>query len=223
MAYMDGPVLDTVALAASAGGLVALREVLGGLPGGFPATIYVVQHRSSGPTLLPQLLGARCRLPVKPAEHTEIPRRGTVYVAPPGRHLRLRPTGALCVRQTEPVRFFRPCADLLFESLAEVRGDRTIAVVLTGLGDDGAKGARTIRAAGGFVLVQDEASSKHFDMPRATIERVRVDLVLPLARIAFALTSLVMGPDAASAHFPDPGPVGRALRTGPTGPLNPTS
>jgi two-component system chemotaxis response regulator CheB len=88
-----------------------------------------------------------------------------------------------------------------------------VAVVLTGMGEDGARGVRAIRRRGGFVLAQDESSAEHFDMPRAAIETGRVDLVLPLCRMGFALTALVMGREEAVARHPDPGPVGRALRS----------
>jgi two-component system chemotaxis response regulator CheB len=89
---------------------------------------------------------------------------------------------------------------------------RAVGVVLTGMGDDGVRGVRILRRAGGFVIAQDERTSEHFDMPLAAAEIGRVDVVLPLFRIAFALTALVMGREAAVALHPDPGPVGRELR-----------
>lgn len=85
-------------------------------------------------------------------------------------------------------------------------------MVLTGTGCDGARGARAVRRAGGFVIAQDEATAEHPDMPRAAVEAAAADLVLPLCRVAFALTALVMGVDAAVARHPPPGPVGRRLR-----------
>lgn len=207
---------DVVALAASAGGLRALQRILGDLPPGFPAPILVAQHRSADlPDLLPDVLASRTRLRVKRAEQDEPPRPATVYVPPAGRHLVVQPNGTLCVSRTQRVRFVRPSADLLFESVAGRYGARAVAVVLSGRGEDGARGVRPIRELGGFVIAQDESSAEHFSMPRAAIETARVDLVLPLGRIAFALTVLVMGQEAALALHPDPGPVGRGLRQHP--------
>lgn len=204
---------EAIALAASAGGLKALTRVLSELPADFPAIILAAQHRSADfPDLLPDILAARASLPVQRAEQDDWPRQGTIYVAPAGRHLTVQADGTLCVRRTERVRFVRPSADLLFESVAARYGDRAIAVVLTGMGEDGARGVQVVRRRGGFVLVQDERSAEHFDMPQAAIETGRVDLVLPLCRMAFALTALVMGSEAAMARHPHPGPVGRALR-----------
>jgi two-component system chemotaxis response regulator CheB len=193
----------------------ALDRVVSSLPPGFPASVLVVLHRSADyPDRLAEVLSYRARLPVTQAQHGKRARAGTVYVAPAGRHLIVRPNGTFCTGRTERVRFVRPSADLLFESLAARDEDRAIAVVLTGKGADGSKGVRPIRARGGFVIAQDEASAEHFDMPRSTIETAQVDLVLPLSRIAFALTVLVMGQEAALAFYPDPGPVGRQLRAG---------
>jgi two-component system chemotaxis response regulator CheB len=110
---------DVVALAASAGGLRALSRILGELPADFPAAVLVAQHRSGEyPELLADLLASRTALPVKRAEQEELPRPGWVYVAPAGRNLVVQQGGALCVRRTERVRFVRPSADLLFESVA---------------------------------------------------------------------------------------------------------
>lgn len=87
-------------------------------------------------------------------------------------------------------------------------------MVLTGLRQDGARGVQATGSGGGFVLAQDEGSAECFDMPRAAIETGRVDLVLPLCRMAFALTALMIGGENALARHADPGPVGRVLRRG---------
>jgi two-component system chemotaxis response regulator CheB len=202
-----------VALAASAGGLKALSAVLSELPSDFPAPVLVTQHRSAElPDLLPIVLGRATALRVKTATEGEVPRPGVVYTAPPGRHLHVGTWGQLHVWRTERIRYVRPSADLLFETVAARHGGRCIAVVLTELGDDGARGVRVLRGAGGFVIAQDEGTAEHFEMPLAAAEVGRVDLVLPLFRIAFALTALVMGREVAVARHPDPGPVGRGLR-----------
>jgi two-component system chemotaxis response regulator CheB len=208
-----------VALAASAGGLKALMEILGGLPADFPAPVLIAQHRSAEmPDLLPALLGHRTRLRVKRAEEGEVPKPGVVYTAPAGRHLEVGTSGQLQVWRANRVRFVRPSADLLFESLARTHGGRSVAVVLTGMGDDGARGVRAIRRAAGFVIAQDEDTAEHPEMPRAATATAAVDLVLPLYRVAFALTALVMGAEDAVARHKTPPLVGRQLRARPLRP-----
>jgi two-component system chemotaxis response regulator CheB len=207
------PGFGVVALAASAGGLEALMEILNGLPVDFPASVLVAQHRSAAlPDLLAHVLGRRTPLRVKTAEEGEVPKPGVVYTSPAGRHLELGTFGQLHVWRAVRVRFVRPSADLLFESLARTHGGRAVAVVLTGMGDDGARGVRAVRRAGGFVIAQDEDTAPYPDMPLAAVATAAVDLVLPLCRVAFALTALVMGAEAAIARHPAPPLVGRQLR-----------
>src|SRR5262245_46057158 len=113
------PGFEVVALVTSAGGLKALTQILRELPADFPAAVLVAQHRSAGyPDHLPELLGAAATLRVKRAEEGEVPLAGVVYTAPTGRHLLVGPVGDLSVRRTERVRFVRPSADLLLESVA---------------------------------------------------------------------------------------------------------
>lgn len=210
---VDDKGYDVVALAASAGGIKALTHLLGGLPPDFPAPVLVAQHRSpdySG--LLCEILAGRCRLRVEPAEDGERPLPGCVHVAPSGAHLQVGHDLRLRVWRGPRIRYVRPSADLLFESLAAACGARAVAVVLTGTGADGVRGVRALRREGGYVIAQDERTAAYFDMPRAAAEIGRVDVVLPLFRMAFALTALVMGREAALARHPDPGPVGRELR-----------
>lgn len=191
---------DVVAIAASAGGLDAFRRVLARLPAGFPAAILVVQHQAShNPDYLPELLARWTKLPVQLAWDGQSLRPGTVFVGPADRHLLVRPDGTLSVRWSDRVRSYRPSADMLFESVATCLGDRAVAVVLTGRMDDGSRGVQAIRQGGGFVIAQDAATSEHFDMPYAAIETRKVDLVLPLWHIGFALTTLVMGIEAGLA------------------------
>ena len=103
------------------------------------------------------------------------------------------PQGRLSLSHRPPVNFVRPAADLLFESIAASFGERAIAVVLTGTGHDGARGAQVVKQAGGTVIVQDEATSEFFGMPGAAIHAGHVDLILPLAQIAPALEKLTGG------------------------------
>jgi two-component system chemotaxis response regulator CheB len=186
----DAPA-EVIGIAASAGGLRALMHVLGELDPGFPAPILVALHRGAAPAaMLVDVLGSGTGLQVREAAEDERPRRGTVYVAPGGRHLELGAPGRLTVRRSGRINFVCPCADLLFASLARCYGARTLAVILSGEGRDGAEGVKSVRARGGFVLVQDRFTSEHFGMPCSAIETRKADLVLPLQKIAYALEVL---------------------------------
>src|SRR5215831_21120095 len=119
---------DVVALAASAGGLQALIRVLEGLPGDFGAAIVIVQHLDPRHrSLIADIFGRRTALKAKEAEEGDQLRPGTVYTAPPNRHLLVNPDGSLSLSQSELVHFVRPSADLLFESVAASYRDRAIA------------------------------------------------------------------------------------------------
>jgi two-component system chemotaxis response regulator CheB len=184
---------DVVALAASAGGLTALSQVLAGLPDDFPATIVVVQHLDPRHrSLMADILSRRTTLRVKQAEEGDRLASATVYIAPPNRHLLVNPDGSLSLSQSELVHFVRPSADLLFESVAASYRDRSIAVVLTGTGSDGVMGVQAIKKMGGTVIVQDEKTSEFFGMPGAAIQTGSADFVLPLDEVASALVTLVM-------------------------------
>jgi two-component system chemotaxis response regulator CheB len=185
---------DIVALAASAGGLVALGEVLAGLPGDFPASLVVVQHLDPRHrSLMADILSRRTKLQVCEAREGARLEAHVVHVAPPDYHVLVNPDGTLSLSHSELVHFVRPSADLLFESVAASFRERAIAVVLTGTGSDGAMGVRAIKKMGGTVIVQDEGSSEFFGMPSAAIMTRVVDFVLPLHEIATALITLMRG------------------------------
>lgn len=184
---------EIVAMAASAGGLNALSTVLADLPAQFPAPIVIVQHLDPRHrSLMADILSRRTSLQVKQAEAEDILRPGTVYIAPPNRHLLVNPDGSLSLTQTELVHFLRPSADLLFDSVAASYKQRSIAVVLSGTGSDGSMGVQAITQMGGTVIAQDEATSEFFGMPNAAIQTGTVDFILPLSEIASALITLVM-------------------------------
>ena len=185
---------DVVAIASSAGGLAALTRFLSGLPGDLPAAVLLVQHLDPRHrSLMAEILAKRTALAVKQAEDGDVVVAGTVYVAPPDKHLLANADGTLALTQTELVHFVRPSADLLFESVAAAYRDRAIAVVLTGSGSDGAMGVEAIGKMGGTVIAQDEETSEYFSMPSASIGTGAVDFVLPIDDIAAAVTSLVVG------------------------------
>ena len=188
------PGFDIVALAASAGGLRALTEVLGALPADFPVPLVVVQHLDPRHrSLMAEILGKRMALPITEAREGDRLEPGHAYIAPPNRHLLVNPDKTLTLTQTELVHFVRPSADLLFESTAGSYRDRAIAVVLSGSGKDGAMGVKAIKKMGGTVIVQDESTAEFFGMPDAAQQTGMVDFVLPLHEIAPALQTLVNG------------------------------
>jgi two-component system chemotaxis response regulator CheB len=190
---------DVVVVAASLGGIHTLRTVLGSLPSDFPAPIVIVQHLSDRwPSRLVEALDPCCSLPVTSARCDLRLTPPGVFVAPPGQHLQIRRGGVTELSQTPRVNLVRPSADVLFTSAADCYGDRTLALVLTGKGRDGAAGAAAVKRAGGCVIVQNAQSSAAFSMPSSTIMERCVDFVLPLEVIAPALISLVMVPGAAS-------------------------
>jgi len=183
---------DVVAIATSAGGLKALRLVLAALPSDFPAAIVVVQHLDPRHrSLMADILSRRSALSVKQAEERDKLQPGTVFIAPPNKHLLVNPDGSLSLTQSELVHFVRPSADLLFESVAASFKARAIAVVLTGTGSDGSMGVQAIKKMGGTVLAQDESSSEFFGMPNAAIQTGSVDFILSLGEIPSALVTLV--------------------------------
>jgi len=185
---------DVIAIASSAGGLAALTRLLSELKRDLPVSILVVQHLDPRhESLMADILSRRTELRVVQAEAGASIELGSVYIAPPDKHLLANPDRTLSLTQSELVHFVRPSADLLFESVAAAFRDRAIAVVLTGSGRDGAMGVKAIKKMGGTVIAQDEETSEFFAMPSAAIETGRVDFVLPLAEIPAALVSLALG------------------------------
>ena len=175
-------------IAASAGGLSALAVVLGSLPADFPLPIVVVQHIDPHhASLVASILARRSRLRVKEAAQDDVLAAGTVYVAPPDFHAEFL-GGAILLTHTPPVHFARPSADRSFMSGA-AQGP-VIGVVLSGAGVDGADGVVAIKAAGGVVIAQDQATAEHFGMPQAAIGTGAVEYVLPLDQIGPALSTL---------------------------------
>jgi len=186
------PPFDIVAMAASAGGVHALIGVLAHLPAQLPVAVVCVQHLDPRHrSLMPEIAGRRSKMPVVQAVDGMEFRPGTIYLAPPDRHLLVNRDGTMSLTQTELVNFVRPSADLMFESVAAAYGDRAIAIVLSGAGRDGSMGVTAIKKRGGTVIVQDETSSEFFGMPSAAIKTGMVDFVLPLDEIAAAITTLV--------------------------------
>ena len=188
----DQPPKWAIAIAASAGGIPALIELLGALPPDLPAAILVVQHLDPRRlhTQLPDILDRRTPLRVAQARDGMQLTAGRVYIAPPNQHLVVKNARFIGLSDAPVVHFVRPAADVLFPTVAERFGSHAIAVVLSGAGRDGAVGTEAVHRAGGIVIVQDEATSQHFGMPGAAIAQGHADHVLPIEHIAGQIMSL---------------------------------
>jgi two-component system, chemotaxis family, protein-glutamate methylesterase/glutaminase len=170
-----------VAIAASTGGPAALRDMLTVIGPDLPAPIAVVQHIATGfVDGLVRWLSLDTKARIKRAEAGESLAPGVVYVAPDDQHLGFDRSGAIALSRAAPIGSFRPSATHLFESAAAAFGASLTAVVLTGMGSDGAAGLRAVHEARGRVFAQDEASSVVFGMAREAIRVGAVDEILPL-------------------------------------------
>jgi len=179
-------------MAASTGGPAALLALVPRLSADFAAAVLIVQHMPAPYTsAFADELAGRCAVKVREAVHGEWIERGVVYVCPGSHHLTLAPAGRI-VLHASPTRDSEcPSADLAMMSMARRVGARSIGVILTGMGRDGAAGARAIRRAGGLIIAQDEATSVVFGMPRAAAEAGVVNAVLPLDDIPSTLNGYV--------------------------------
>jgi two-component system chemotaxis response regulator CheB len=181
-----------VAIATSTGGPAALQRVFSGLPASYPLPILVVQHITPGFTAgLASWLNGATPLRVKVAQHDEPLAPQTVYLAPDDRHLGTAPRGgAVALSDAPPIGGFRPSGTFLFESVARAYGPAALALILTGMGDDGVVGLRAIRQAGGTVIAQDEKTSIVFGMPGAAVAAGLATHVLPLEALAPRLVAI---------------------------------
>ena len=183
-----------VAIAASTGGPAILHHLLSTLPADFSAPILVVQHMTAGftPGLVTHL-NASSSLRVKVAEAGDGLVPQTVYLAPDERHLGVSDRDTIALSSAPPVGGFRPSATFLFESVACAFGPGTVAVILSGMGQDGVAGLRAVKEAGGRTVAQDEETSVVFGMPGAAVAAGLADQVLPRDALAAALVKLVSG------------------------------
>ena len=180
-----------VAIGASAGGVQALRTIVGALPADLPAAVFGVLHLDpSRRSLLPMLLAASTALRVPAVLDGGAVESGSIYVAVPDRHL-LVADGRVRLGVSAPVHFVRPSVDCLFESIALGWLTAAVAVVLTGNGVDGASGIAAIKRRGGCTIAQDPRDADFPSMPRAALATGLVDTVLPLAAIAPAVARAV--------------------------------
>jgi two-component system, chemotaxis family, protein-glutamate methylesterase/glutaminase len=214
---------DLIVMGASAGGVQAFRRLLSKLPPELPASVLIVQHTSpQGRGLLPKVLGQDTLLPVREAIHSEVIRRGRVYVAPPDQHVIVQDSRLQLSRGPRENRQ-RPAIDLLFRSAAHCYGPRTVGVVLTGYLDDGTAGLAAIKVHGGIAVVQKPDEAEAPGMPRSALRYVPVDHCLPLAEIGALLMRLAkerpVRPNGKPRHYVEEQVIAPEEMTGKYGPL----
>jgi two-component system chemotaxis response regulator CheB len=184
-----------VVLGASTGGPATVMRLAPGFTREFPAAVFLVQHMPASFTSqyaaqLAEFTGIR----VKEAEANEPVQPGTLYICPGGQHLRITPTGRIQLDSTSGrINGYLPNIDVTMESAAAYAGSMAIGVVLTGMGNDGAAGAKAIQRAGGLVIAQDEATSVIFGMPAEAIKAANVEQVLGIDDIYAAIEKRVIG------------------------------
>jgi len=180
--------VDIVAIGVSTGGPNALTEVLPHIPKDCPVPILIVQHMPPVFTkCLAERLSTKCQIPIHEGQPGDVVVPGQVWIAPGDYHMVVQRKGTqivLATNQNPPENSCRPAVDVMFRSVANVYGHAALAVVLTGMGQDGMRGAEMIREAGGQVIAQDEASSVVWGMPGAVVQAGLAHSVLPLAQIS---------------------------------------
>jgi two-component system, chemotaxis family, protein-glutamate methylesterase/glutaminase len=183
-----------VVVGASAGGVLALRQLAAQLPSAFPASICVVLHVGSYASSLPALLSRAGPNPAEHAQPGQRLQRGHIYVAPPDRHLLLQQGDVIQLTRGPREHHTRPAIDPLFRSAALSAGPRAVGVLLTGRLDDGVAGLQAIQECGGLVVVQDPDDAEEPEMPLAAVKALQVDHCLPLHRMGELLLRLVTQP-----------------------------
>ena len=188
--------VDVVVIGVSTGGPNALEELLPCFPVDFPVPILIVQHMPPVFTqLLASRLAAKSRISVMEASAGSVLKPGHAWLAPGGSHMaveRINGEARIKISQSPPQNSCRPSADILFQSAAEIFGSHVLAVVMTGMGQDGLRGCERIREAGGQILAQDQASSVVWGMPKFVAQAGLVDQILPLGQLGQEITRRVM-------------------------------
>jgi len=186
-----------IAIGASTGGTQAITEILTNLPESIPG-IVIVQHM---PPVFTRSFAERLNnmtgLDIKEAETGDRVLRGTVLIAPGNRHMIMRRNGAMYyvdIVDGPMVNFVRPSIDVLFRSIARCAGKNAIGVILTGMGEDGARGLQEMKEAGAFTIAQDEPSSVVFGMPKKAIELGAAKKISSLEKIPSLLVNILSGP-----------------------------
>ena len=183
-----------IAIGASTGGTQAITEIILGMPESVPG-IVIVQHM---PPIFTKSFAVRlnemARIRVKEAENGDRILRGTAYIAPGGRHMSVQRSGGMYYIELSdgpPVNFVKPAVDILFRSVASQVGKNAVGAILTGMGEDGARGLKDMRDRGARTFAQDEATSVVFRMPKKAIDMGGAERVLPLQQIGRALLDAI--------------------------------
>jgi len=184
--------IDVVAIGASIGGPAAIETILSRLPLNFPVPVLIVQHMSEGFTGgFVDWLGKASGFPVAIPNNGDTPKPGHAYVAPEGFHMGLDPHHSIRLSRDFPENGLRPSVAYLFHSINAVCGNHTIAVLLTGMGEDGAEELLQLKNAGALTFAQDEGSAIVFGMPGVAVKRGAALYVMPPEKIADMITHLV--------------------------------
>lgn len=189
--------VEIVAIGTSTGGPSALQAVLPTLPANFPVPVIVAQHMPVGFTgPLAQRLNGLCALNVREGIHGEVLKAGTVYVAPAGKQMQVQRKSrqlALQIGEEAPIpTLYHPSVDVMFLSLAKSVGKGTLGVVMTGMGNDGTKGMKELKAVEGFAIAESEETCVVYGMPRSIIDAGLADRVVPLGDIGRTIVECVM-------------------------------
>jgi two-component system chemotaxis response regulator CheB len=201
---------DIIVIGTSTGGVDALARVASGLPSAFPASVFVVCHSPPGyRSILPEILSrAGLLLASHPADGEPF-YPGHIYVAPPDRHLLLRPDGRMHLSRAARENNHRPAIDPLFRSAARHYGPRTIGVILTGALLDGVAGLMAIRRAGGVAVVQDPSEALIDSMPLGATQIAGTDHVVPIGGLASLLVELIQETGTSNRRGVDVDPIDR--------------
>jgi two-component system chemotaxis response regulator CheB len=182
-----------VVIACSTGGPATLMNFAPVFPKNFPGAVLLVQHMPGTFTgQFSKQLAEVCQIRVKEAESGEILQQSTFYVCPGSHHLRITPTGRVTLDDGPRIAGYRPCADVTLETVAQYAGPMGIAAILTGMGNDGSRGVQAIKAAGGHVIAQDEATAVIFGMPSEAIRTGAVDQILPIEQVYHGIEKRVL-------------------------------
>lgn len=189
--------IGAVAIGASAGGIQALSVLLPALPAKAAVAVFIVLHLPRDrPSLLAEVFSRKCLLDVREAQDKEPVIAGTVYFAPANYHLLLDHGPQLALSVDDLVHHSRPSIDVLFESAAEVYGNRLLGIILSGANEDGAQGLAAVHDAGGLTVVQTPETAQSPQMVLSALNLRRPDHVLPLEEIAALLGALPVTPAA---------------------------
>jgi two-component system chemotaxis response regulator CheB len=199
------PATKVIAIGVSTGGPNAVQYVLSQLPADFPAAIVIVQHMPEGFTeMFARRLDESCAIEVKEAQSGDLLLAGRALICPGNRHIKVRrmPLGDIAVLSDEDkVNGHRPSVDILFRSLANEFGTYSVAVLMTGMGEDGAEGLGLVKTSGGITIAQSEESCTVYGMPKAAIERGYASRIVPLEAMANALQAQCAGARAQVNKF----------------------